>query len=90
MSLIVKETNSYAFYYNSIQNPWKSLFILELYHFFGCLLLLALYKKSVQRYLLQPHGILAYSLISKHRFEQIMLFLHFKDRRENPSSIGAN
>ena len=28
--------------------------------------------------------------MSKHRFEQIMSFLHFKDRGENPSSIGAN
>ena len=90
MSLIVKETNSYVFRYNSVQNPWKSLSILELYHFFGCLLLLALHKKPIHRYLWNPNGILALSSISKHRFEQIMSFLHFKDRGENPSSIGAN
>ena len=73
MSLIVKETNSFAFRCNSIQNPWKSLSVLELYHFFDCLLLLALYKKPIQRYLWQsPHGILAFFPISKHRFEQIM------------------
>ena len=91
MSLIVKETNSFAFRYNSAQNPWKSLSILELYHFFGCLLLLALHKQPIHCYLWTvPNGILAYSPISKHRFEQIMSFLHFKDRGESSSSIGSN
>ncbi len=44
MSIIVKETNSFAFHNNSTLNPWVSLFIKELYHFFGYLLLLSLYK----------------------------------------------
>jgi hypothetical protein len=51
MSLIVKETNSYAFRHNSAKNPWKSLSIIKLYHFFSCLLLLALYKQPIHRYL---------------------------------------
>jgi hypothetical protein len=91
MSLIVKETNSYAFRHNSTQNPWKSLSIIKLYHFFGCLLSLALHKHPIHRYLWRNNnGILRNSSISKHRFEQIMSFLHFKDRGESPSSIGAN
>ena len=91
MSLIVKETNSFAFRYNSAQNPWKSLSILELYHFFGCLLLLALHKQPIHHYLWTvPNEILAYSPISKHCFEQIMSFLHFKDREESSSSIESN
>jgi Transposase IS4 len=44
MSIIVKETNSYAFRTNSAKNPWKTLEIHELYHFFGCLIRLALFK----------------------------------------------
>ena len=91
MSLIVKEINSYAFRYNSAQNPWKSLSIIELYHFFGCLLLLALYKQPIHHYLWQnPNEILAFSLLSQYQFDQIMSFLHFKDRGENFSSIEAN
>ena len=91
MSLIVKETNSYVFRYNSVQNPWKSLSILELYHFFDCLLFLTLHKKPIHQYLFRKEdGILACSPISKNRFKQIMSFLHFKDRGENPSSIGTN
>jgi len=50
MSIIVKETNSFAFYNNSASNPWISISIKELYHFFGCLLLLSLYKKPPRAY----------------------------------------
>jgi len=50
MSIIIKETNSFVFYNNSALNSWISLFIKELYHFFGCLLLLSLYKQSSQAY----------------------------------------
>ncbi|KAF7502059.1 hypothetical protein GJ744_007689 [Endocarpon pusillum] len=48
MSLIVKETNSFAFRYNSAANPWKSLSVIELYHFFGCLLLIPLSNHPIQ------------------------------------------
>ncbi len=50
MSIIVKEINSFAFYNNSALNSWISISIKELYHFFDCLLLLSLYKKSPQVY----------------------------------------
>ena len=91
MSLIIKETNSYVFRYNSVKNPWKSLSILELYYFFDCLLLLTLHKKPIHQYLFRKeNGILAFSSISKNRFKQIMSFLYFKDRGENPSFIETN
>ena len=79
MSLIVKETNSFAFRHNSVQNPWKSLSVIELYQFFGCLLLLALHKRPIRQYVWNSNGVLASSPLSKNRFKQIMSFLHFKD-----------
>ena len=90
MSLIVKETNSFTFRHNSAQNPWKSLSIIELYHFFGYLILLGLKNRPIHCNLWSPHGILAFSPIFKHRFEQIMSFFYFKDRGPNPSNIGSN
>ena len=69
MSLIVKETNSYAFRHNSAKNPWKSLSILELYHFFGCLLLLALHKQPIRQYLWSSNEVLTFSSISRDRFK---------------------
>jgi len=50
MTIIVKETNSFAFRNNSTLNSWISLSIKELYHFFSCLLLLSLYKQSSRAY----------------------------------------
>jgi len=50
MTIIVKEINSFVFHNNSAQNPWISLSIKELYHFFDCLLLLSLYKQSFRAY----------------------------------------
>jgi len=50
MAIIIKETNSFAFRSNSAQNPWVSLSIKELYHFFGCLLLLSLHKQLLRAY----------------------------------------
>ncbi len=50
MAIIIKETNSFAFRSNSAQNPWISLSIKELYHFFDCLLLLSLHKQSLRAY----------------------------------------
>jgi hypothetical protein len=42
MGLIFKEINLYAFQRNSALNPWKSLTIPDLYHFFGYLIRLGL------------------------------------------------
>ncbi len=50
ISIIVKEINSFAFRNNSALNPWISLSIRKLYHFFDCLLLLSLYKQSSRAY----------------------------------------
>jgi Transposase IS4 len=50
MGLIVKETNSYAFRTNLTTNPWKTLSIPELYHFFGCLIRLGLWKHLPRDY----------------------------------------
>ena len=47
-------------------------------------------RKPIHHFLWRKNGILALSPISKHRFEQIMSFLYFKDRGKNPSFIGAN
>jgi hypothetical protein len=58
MAIIVKETNSYAFRTNSAQNPWKTLKIQELYHFFRCLIKLALFKHPSRVYCWSLNGIL--------------------------------
>jgi Transposase IS4 len=84
MSIIVKETNSYAFRTNSAQNPWKTLEIQELYHFFGCLIKLALWKHPSRTYYWSSNGILAQVPLSKNRFESILSNFHFKDRGLNP------
>ncbi len=83
MGIIVKETNSFAFHNNSAQNPWVSLSIKELYHFFGCLLLLSLYKQSPRAYSWRLNGVLSKTPLSKNRFEQIIRNFHFKDRGLN-------
>jgi Transposase IS4 len=84
MSLIVKETNSYAFRTNSAQNPWKTLEIQELYHFYGCLIKLALWKHSFRAYCWSLNGILSQVPLLKNRFESILSNFHFKDRGFNP------
>ena len=84
MAIIVKETNSFAFHNNSAQNPWISLFIKELYQFFGCLLLLSLHKQPPRVYSWCSNKILSKTPLSKNRFEQIIKNLHFKDRGLNP------
>ena len=88
MSLIVKETNSYAFRNNSISNPWISLSIKELYQFFGCLLLLSLHGHPPRVYSWHFNGVLARTPLSKNRFEQIIKNIHFKDRGLN--SVSSN
>ena len=50
MSIIVKETNSYAFQINSAKNPWKTLEIHDLYHFFERLIHLQLFKHPSRIY----------------------------------------
>ena len=80
MSLIAKETNSYAFRVNSAKNSQKTLEIQELYHFFGCLIKLALFKHPPRAYCWASNGILAQVPLSKNRFEAILSNFHFKDR----------
>ena len=80
MAIIAKETNSYAFRTNSAKNPWKTLEIHELYHFFGCLIKLALFKHPPQAYCWASNGILAQVPLSKNCFEAILSNFHFKDR----------
>jgi Transposase IS4 len=84
MSLIAKETNSYAFRNNKASNPWKTLSIQELYHFFGCLIRLGLYKYPPRSYSWSSNDILAQVPLSKNRFESILCNFHFKDRGLNP------
>jgi Transposase IS4 len=84
MSIIVKETNSYAFRMNSAKNPWKTLEIHELYHFFGCLIKLALWKYPSQTYCWSSSSILAQVPLLKNRFKSILSNFHFKDRSLNP------
>ena len=86
MNLIVKETNSYAFRTNSASNPWKTLSIPELYHFFGCLIKLGLFKHPPRAYSWSSSGVLAQVPLSKNRFESILRNFHFKDRGLNPIS----
>jgi hypothetical protein len=86
MALIVKETNFYAFQTNIPSNPWISLLIPELYHFFGCLLKLALYKHPPRAYCWSDSGVLAKTPLSKNRFESILRNIHFKDRGLNPTA----
>jgi Transposase IS4 len=84
MSLITKETNSYAFRNNKASNPWKTLSIQELYHFFGCLIRLGLYKHPPRSCSWSSNGVLAQVPLSKNRFESILYNFHFKDRGLNP------
>ena len=58
MSIIIKETNFYAFWMNSAKNSWKSLTISELYWFFGCLIHLSLFKHPLCHYSWSSEGIL--------------------------------
>jgi Transposase IS4 len=85
MEIIVKNTNSYAFRNNSASKPWKSLTISELYHFFGCLFKLGLYKQPIREYCWGSNGVLSQVPLLKNRFESILCNLHFKDRGLNPS-----
>jgi Transposase IS4 len=84
MSIIVKSTNSYAFRTNSAKNPWKTLEIPELYHFFGCLIKLGLWKHPPRTYVWNSNGVLSQVPLSKNRFESILSNFHFKDRGLNP------
>jgi Transposase IS4 len=84
MEIIVKNTNSYAFRNNSASKLWKSLIISELYHFFGYLFKLGLYKQSIREYCWGSNGVLSQVLLSKNRFKSILCNLHFKDRGLNP------
>jgi hypothetical protein len=59
MEIIVKNINSYAFQNNSAFKPWKSLIIPELYHFFGCLFKLGLYKQPIREYYWGSNGVLS-------------------------------
>jgi hypothetical protein len=83
MSIIVKSTNSYAFRTNSAKNRWKTLEIPELYHFFGCLIKLGLWKHSPRMYIWNSNGVLSQVPLSKNRFESILSNFHFKDRGLN-------
>ncbi len=69
MAIIIKETNSFAFRSNSAQNPWVSLSIKELYHFFDCLLLLSLHKQLSQAYSWHLNEVLLKTPLLKNRFE---------------------
>jgi Transposase IS4 len=84
ISIIVKETNSYAFRTNSAKNPWKTLEIHKLYHFFECLIRLKLFKHPPRAYFWGSEGILAQVPLSKNRFKSILSNFHFKDRDFNP------
>jgi Transposase IS4 len=86
MALIVKETNSFAFRTNIATNPWKSLSISELYHFFGYLIRLGLFKHPPRHYCWGLTGCLSQTPLSKNRFESILRNFHFKDRGLNPVS----
>jgi len=90
MTIIVKEINSFAFRSNSAQNTWVSLSVKELYHFFGCLLLLSLHKHPPQVYSWRLNEVLSRTPLSKNRFKQIIKNLHFKDRGLNPVNIDLN
>ncbi len=69
MAIIIKETNSFAFHNNSAQNPWISLSIKELYHFFDCLLLLSLHKQLSRAYSWRLNEVLSKPSLLKNRFE---------------------
>ena len=83
MSIIVNLINSYAFQTNSAKNPWKTLLISELYHFFGCLLKLGLYKNPLRTYSWHSRGVLSQAPLLKNRFKSILRNFHFKDRGLN-------
>jgi Transposase IS4 len=80
MFIIAKSTNSYAFRTNSAKNLWKTLEIKELYHFFGYLIKLGLYKHSLRYYCFEKNGILSQVPLSKNRFKAILRNFYFKDR----------
>jgi Transposase IS4 len=88
MRIIVNEINSYAFRNNSALNPWKTLSIQELYHFFGCLIKLGLWKHPLRIYSWSSNSILAQVPLSKNRFESILRNFHFKDRGLNPQTAN--
>ncbi len=90
MAIIIKETNSFAFHNNSAQNPWVSLSIKELYHFFSYLLLLSLHKQPPRVYSWRLNGVLSRTPLLKNRFEQIIKNFHFKDHGLNPIKKDSN
>jgi Transposase IS4 len=83
MSLIIKKTNSYAFRTNSAKNPWKTLEIPELYHFFNYLIRLALFKHPSRIYAWNSEDVLSQVSLLKNRFKFILHNFHFKDRGFN-------
>ena len=83
MSIIIKETNSYAFQINTAKNLWKTLEIHELYHFFECLIHLELFKHSSRVYSWGSNDILAQVSLLKNHFESILSNFHFKDHGLN-------
>jgi hypothetical protein len=80
MANIVKETNSFALRAHTFLN----LTIPELYHYFGCHILLGYYKRPTHDTIWDDRGALNGAPLTKNRFEQITKFLHYKDRGENP------
>ena len=83
MSIIVQATNSFVFRINSTRNSWKTLKIQDLYHFFDCLIKLALFNQLNRRSCWGSNGILSQVSLSKNRFESILYNFHFKDRGFN-------
>jgi Transposase IS4 len=78
MALIIKETNSYAFRNNKAFNPWKTLSIQELYHFFSCLIRLGLFKHPPRSYSWSSNDILAQVPLLKNRLSPFYLIFTLK------------
>ena len=84
LQIICNSTNSFAFRNHTVKDPWKTIHPIELLHYFGCLILIGLFRQPPRKYAWNAqNGYLRNTPISKNRFEQITKYLHFRDRGPN-------
>jgi hypothetical protein len=84
LQIICDSTNSFAFRNHTAQDPWKPIHPIELLYYFGCLILIGLFGQPPRKYAWNSrNGYLRDTPLSKNRFEQIIKYIHFRDRGPN-------
>jgi hypothetical protein len=84
LRIICDSTNSFAIRNYTARDPWKPIYLIELLHYFGCLILIELFGQPPRKYAWNSrNGYLRDTSISKNRFEQITKYIHFRNRGSN-------